>query len=65
MTVKELKEILAPMDDNLIVLEENAGELRELLTKDIEIDRNDGDWLIHLADGDEIKTDVLIFGAWS
>lgn len=67
MTVKELREFLSRLDDDLEVLEENKGELRRLKMEDIKMDRN----LImpsayYLDDEpDPIEEGVLIFGAWA
>ena len=65
MTVKELREMLASMDDNLIVLEERTGEIRVLRREDVSMDRNTVDASsYHTADGEEITGGVVIFRAW-
>jgi hypothetical protein len=68
MTVRELREFLMTVDDDLEVLEENKSELRRLRREDIHMDRNQVNPSIYYLDDEgelEEGTGVLVFGAWS
>lgn len=66
MTVRELRDFLMTVDDDLEVIEDSKGELRRLHKDDIYMNRNTiSPSTFYLDDEGEIKCGVLIFGAWS
>ncbi len=60
MTVKALIEKLQTLDPGTKVLEDRAGELRELWSDDIYVDNR----TVDLADGGQVSGLTVIFRSW-